>query len=544
MSGSEAERGTLGHASHRSSKLLTHEENVFLMRLLGPRCPSLATSVVQVFESRKDRIWSPVLRCGVVCFVKDNLKRSYYIRILHLPASTLALNQEIYSQFCYKTPMSWFHTFEGDSAVIGLNFANEIEALQFKNILQTNLRERRLHKERKNAQKRSLGSGHLVRKDASESTSFSTSSLSSSIADMSINTVGSSSGLSTNSQHHSFVSGGYKLRNLSRKKIKKEDISRPTNFKHISHVGWDPNKGFDLENVDPKLLKFFSRAGVSEKELKNKRMRDFIYQFIDDHGGFEAAIQEVDHQVDNDHILQHSLLFKINPYNKHAPSPPNTSNTYQHQAPAPPPRQSSIGRPLVKESLPPAPSRINVMPQRDKNPSSLYWSNKASMSVPSQFQNVNTSSLALKKETPPTLPPIPIPLQAPTPPPPPGILFESTKIKCPLWTIEKEIILNSDQNTHNCARNNLMEEIRKGGNLRHVTSKEIIKPSKNMRNDLMDQIRTGVTLKKVDFEQNNEFKEASGIAGLLQKALKERLSAVGFSSSEGEEADDEDEWDD
>ncbi|CAB4057428.1 WASL [Lepeophtheirus salmonis] len=380
MSGSEAERGTLGHASHRSSKLLTHEENVFLMRLLGPRCPSLATSVVQVFESRKDRIWSPVLRCGVVCFVKDNLKRSYYIRILHLPASTLALNQEIYSQFCYKTPMSWFHTFEGDSAVIGLNFANEIEALQFKNILQTNLRERRLHKERKKCSKRSLGSGHLVRKDASESTSFSTSSLSSSIADMSINTVGSSSGLSTNSQHHSSVSGGYKLRNLSRKKIKKEDISRPTNFKHISHSWYD-------------------------------------------HGGFEAAIQEVDHQVDNDHILQHSLLFKINPYNKHAPSPPNTSNTYQHQAPAPPPRQSSIGRPLVKESLPPAPSRINVMPQRDKNPSSLYWSNKASMSVPSQFQNVNTSSLALKKETPPPLPPIPIPLQAPTPPPPPGILF-------------------------------------------------------------------------------------------------------------------------
>ena len=29
-------------------------------------------------------------------------------------------------------------------------------------------------------------------------------------------------------------------------KLRKEDISLPTNFQHISHVGWDPNRGFDL----------------------------------------------------------------------------------------------------------------------------------------------------------------------------------------------------------------------------------------------------------------------------------------------------------
>ena len=31
-----------------------------------------------------------------------------------------------------------------------------------------------------------------------------------------------------------------------KKRLTKEDISRPTNFQHISHVGWDPNRGFDL----------------------------------------------------------------------------------------------------------------------------------------------------------------------------------------------------------------------------------------------------------------------------------------------------------
>ena len=67
----------------------------------------------------------------------------------------------------------------------------------------------------------------------------------------------------------------------------------PTNFQHISHVGWDPNHGFDLENVDPNLKKFFQKAGVDEKALQDKDTRDFIYDFIDKHGGVEAALREV-----------------------------------------------------------------------------------------------------------------------------------------------------------------------------------------------------------------------------------------------------------
>ena len=90
----------------------------------------------------------------------------------------------------------------------------------------------------------------------------------------------------------------------------------PTNFQHISHVGWDPNRGFDLENVDPKLKQFFSRAGVSERELQDKETRDFIYNFIEKHGGVEAALLEEDIRINQTPV-----------------------------APAPPPRNSSISRP-------------------------------------------------------------------------------------------------------------------------------------------------------------------------------------------------------
>ena len=60
--------------------------------------------------------------------------------------------------------------------------------------------------------------------------------------------------------------------------------------------------------------------GVSERELQDKDTRDFIYDFIDRHGGIEAALEEVE-------------------------------NRNRTPAPAPPPRQSSIARP-------PPPSKV------------------------------------------------------------------------------------------------------------------------------------------------------------------------------------------
>ena len=86
--------------------------------------------------------------------------------------------------------------------------------------------------------------------------------------------------------------GGQAGKKVDKKKLKKEDIGMPTNFQHISHVGWDPNHGFDLENVDPNLKKFFHKAGVDEKALQDKDTRDFIYDFIDKHGGVEAALRD------------------------------------------------------------------------------------------------------------------------------------------------------------------------------------------------------------------------------------------------------------
>lgn len=48
-----------------------------------------------------------------------------------------------------------------------------------------------------------------------------------------------------------------------KKPLTKADIGIPSNFRHISHVGWDVNKGFDAnlgKEESPELIEFFQQV--------------------------------------------------------------------------------------------------------------------------------------------------------------------------------------------------------------------------------------------------------------------------------------------
>lgn len=47
---------------------------------------------------------------------------------------------------------------------------------------------------------------------------------------------------------------------FKKKSITKADIGIPLNFQHISHVGWDPNTGFEIGNVDESIRQFFDKV--------------------------------------------------------------------------------------------------------------------------------------------------------------------------------------------------------------------------------------------------------------------------------------------
>jgi len=453
------------------SGLLSPEENQIIAAMVGSRCQALATTVVQVYLSLgpgHSYRWNKRV-CGVVCFVKDNLRRSYFIRVYDLDNNTMVLEQEIYNQFKYKTPRPYFHTFEGDDAQIGLNFADEKEGETFQQTIEEKVRERRDRRDRRQSSKRNVtqsnGGGRPTNGGMGKVAKAYTSSA------------------PPPSKKES------KSNKIDKKKLKKEDIGMPTNFQHISHVGWDPNRGFDLENVDPNLKKFFQKAGVDEKTLQDKDTRDFIYDFIDKHGGVEAALREVNNSPD---------LFAPPPPPRAMAPPNNATRATPPQAPPPPPQVSSLSRSsssVTRTPPPPPPPPVHSIPAP---------------------------------------PPPPPPTAAAPPPPPPNVGVPAPPPPPSLPPV-------------NDSRSTLLDEIRKGGSLRHVSPEKTQRPAVlDTRGDLMGQIRLGVTLKKVDPEAANaEGGPApdSGIAGMLQRALQERGVAMGLSSTDESDVDEDDEWD-
>ena len=396
--------------------------------------------------------------------------------------------QEIYFVVVrYKAPRPYFHTFEGDESQIGLNFADESEAATFQQTVESKLSERKQRRERRQAARRQ----HNVANNGGTSYGISNGVSNNKIP----SNVGGGGG------QYPLLSGGnnFGTKKGDKRKIKKEDIGLPTNFQHISHVGWDPNHGFDLENVDPNLKKFFHKAGVDEKALQDKDTRDFIYDFIDKHGGVEAALREVNSQEEIHNAAN-------------VPPPPPRNQGSVAARPAPPSRAPPPPRSTPSHKAPPPPAPTSGKPS-------------APPPVPSS--------------APPPPPPPPPPPAAP--PTPQSLISQmSEKVSKPSAPAS---LPNIDNN-----RSNLMEEIRKGGALRHVSPERIQKSTSDSRGDLMDQIRQGVALKKVDSsncDQEPVVQSAPGIAGMLQRALQERGTAMGMSSSEGEDSgDDDDEWDD
>ena len=79
----------------------------------------------------------------------------------------------------------------------------------------------------------------------------------------------------------SIPSSGLRDKKRGNRKLTKADISTPMDFKHVVHVGWTPQKGFDLNGEEVENLNhFLERAGVSEQQLNDRETRAFIYDFI------------------------------------------------------------------------------------------------------------------------------------------------------------------------------------------------------------------------------------------------------------------------
>ncbi|NP_001253726.1 actin nucleation-promoting factor WASL [Macaca nemestrina] len=481
------------------SLLLTPQENESLFTFLGKKCVTMSSAVVQLYAADRNCMWSK--KCsGVACLVKDNPQRSYFLRIFDIKDGKLLWEQELYNNFVYNSPRGYFHTFAGDTCQVALNFANEEEAKKFRKAV-TDLLGRRQRKSEK-------------RRDPPNGPNLPMATVDIKNPEITTNRF---YGPQVNNISHTKEK---KKGKAKKKRLTKADIGTPSNFQHIGHVGWDPNTGFDLNNLDPELKNLFDMCGISEAQLKDRETSKVIYDFIEKTGGVEAVKNELRRQAPPPPPPSRGgpPPPPPPPHNSGPPPPPARGRG----APPPPPSRAPTAAPP-----PPPPSRPSVAVPPPP-PNRMYPPPPPALpsSAPSGPPPPPPSVLGVGPVAPPPPPPPPPP---PGPPPPTGLPSDG------------------DHQVPTTAGNKaaLLDQIREGAQLKKVEQNS--RPvSCSGRDALLDQIRQGIQLKSVsDGPESTPPTPAptSGIVGALMEVMQKRSKAI-HSSDEDEDEDDEEDFED
>ncbi|KAM7411456.1 hypothetical protein PAMA_021446 [Pampus argenteus] len=342
-------RGSKTKSESVQSSLLSPQENEKLEELLGRRCASMATAVVQLFMAlpHSSSIWS-LQQTGVVCFVKDNLQRSYFIRMFDLKMGRQIWEQELYDQIVYSAPQPYFHTFAADDCQVGLNFAEQQEAASFQNAVVEKINQRQNRQDKKQRHPVHTDRGSLPQVPP-EKAPASPGSFHMATVDIQNPDIQSSRYRPTPT-HAAFLpvsSKGKKDKKSKKKgpKLSKADIGAPSGFKHVSHVGFDPN------NIDPDLWKLLSKAGISEDQMRDEQTSQLIYNVIEQSGGMEAVKREINKGASGQ---------PLPPPGRQGPLPPVPGSG--HSAPTPPPPRGRSG------PLPPIPGQSQRAPPPSQPP--------------------------------------------------------------------------------------------------------------------------------------------------------------------------------
>ncbi|XP_063745571.1 actin nucleation-promoting factor WAS-like isoform X3 [Eleginops maclovinus] len=281
-------RGSKTKTESARSSLLSQQENEKCEDIMGRRCASMATAVAQLFMAlpNSPSVWS-LQHTGVVCFVKDNLQRSYFIRLFDLKMGKMVWQQEIYNQLVYSSPQPFFHTFAADDCQVGLNFATQQEAEDFQYAVEEKINQRNTRQDRKQRPPPPSDRGNLPQVPIEKA---SPGSLHIATVDIQNPDIHSSRYRSMPAPTLSLgLKKGKKDKKTGKKgaKLSKADIGAPSGFKHVGHVGFDP------DNIDPDMWKLLSQAGISADDMSDEQTSQMIYNVIEQSGGMEAVKREV-----------------------------------------------------------------------------------------------------------------------------------------------------------------------------------------------------------------------------------------------------------
>ncbi|KAI9322035.1 hypothetical protein DFJ73DRAFT_875861 [Zopfochytrium polystomum] len=219
-----------------------------------------------------------------------------------------------------------------------------------------------------------------------------------------------------------------------REKAVRPIISAPSDFKHISHVGFDPVHGFEGANIPLEWRAIFEKAGITEEQLKNKKAAKAVSLFMREHAAMVEASKDEQSPATPAKLTSGPPEIPANSTRRPPPPPPPS----HRPAPLIPPKPNVIVRsPTAPEDA--APTRNEPLNHEDSGPTLVRHQPPPAVPPRRQLQPALLQSEApprpvpAVKLRPPSTSPSAQPSVAPPPPPlaPPVLSPSSSSIPQP-----------------------------------------------------------------------------------------------------------------
>ncbi|OLL22959.1 Wiskott-Aldrich syndrome 1 [Neolecta irregularis DAH-3] len=193
----------------------------------------IAASVARLYVAHPfPNKWRYTGLCGAAVFAFDKTSNTSFLKLVDLMSGRGVLwDQELYEGCEYNQDRTFFHSLEIEKCQVGLSFSEESEASSFYNKVQKNLSTFKGSKKNQTSQ----------------------------------------------------------LSKKSKGDIDRSSISGPVDFRRVSHIGFDADKGFTIDSSDPQwssLLAQLDELGISRDQIEQNA--DFIKEFVAQNGGAEA----------------------------------------------------------------------------------------------------------------------------------------------------------------------------------------------------------------------------------------------------------------
>ncbi|KAG5440727.1 hypothetical protein PCK2_000163 [Pneumocystis canis] len=242
---------------------------------------------------------------GAVVFVYDMVGNTLFLKIVDVSNSNRGIiwDQELYEDFRYHQDRTFFHSFELERCMAGLSFADVNEASVFY---------RRVNER------------------------------------LCVNTNEVISHKSLSASGGSGTTGSSKTC-VKKRIVDKSKIGAPSHFQHVSHIGWDSEKGFTTENIDLSWKKLFDELGqfgFSYKQIEENR--ELIQDYVTKNGGLENIAQTSETSTKSSIRPSTQQEFIKKPHLKEPPLPTSLHTTSTH---------NTSSSPLLKRAPPPPPPR-------------------------------------------------------------------------------------------------------------------------------------------------------------------------------------------